>query len=110
MSTVLIGCRLPNGIVLRHPDANNLTTVKLNGRNQSEIIGATFSTTEVDESFWAEWLASNMTFAPLKNKAIFVTSDEKSAKAQAKELDKSSKTGLEPLKQDSMGVKKADRD
>ena len=56
--TVLIGCRLPNGLVLHHPKNRNLT-VKLAGTYEAKTESGLYlppkmySTTAVDAEFWA---------------------------------------------------------
>ena len=106
-NTILIGCRLPNGITLSHPKDRNVK-VTLNGVSASKIIGATYNTTEVDAEFWADWYASYIDYAPMKNGSIFVAHDPASAIDIGKDLEKT-KTGLEPIPQDSNGVMVADK-
>lgn len=117
-NTILIGCRLPHGIVLEVENAvsKEITKVALNGQNKSPAFEYTdiivlqrghFGLTEVDAGFWEKWLASHEDFAPLKSKAIFVAKDERSAKAQAAELRDQS-TGFEAVAQDAGGVKPAE--
>jgi hypothetical protein len=84
-----IHCKLPNGIRLELGEKS----VTLNGVNKASIIGADYGTTEVDDSFWSEWLKANKDFAPLKSGAIFAA---KAADAKAKSDDQP-KTGLEPI-------------
>ena len=99
--TVLIGCKLPNGIILEVGDQQ----VELNGLNKCAIIGATHGSTNVDADFWAAWKTQNSTFSALKNGAIFEASSESEAAAKVKDTGK---TGLEPMPQDAIGIKKAD--
>lgn len=106
-NTILIGCRLPNGITLSHPKDRDVK-VTLNGVSASKIIGATFNTTEVDAEFWTDYQAANLDYAPLQNGAIFVAHDPASAHDMARDLEKV-KTGLEPVPQDSNGVTVADK-
>jgi hypothetical protein len=55
-TVILIGCSLPNGLVIT--DANG-RTVTLNGRGPTPVntgtVGGGF--TEIDEAFWAAWSA-----------------------------------------------------
>ena len=107
-TTVLIGCRLPNGLILHHPEKPDVK-VTLAGVNSSKIIGATYVTTEVDEEFWQVWkLRHEGVFEPLTSNAIFEAKDEASAKDFAKDLTKE-KTGFEPLSKDAAGVKPAEK-
>ena len=100
---VIIGSRLPNALILRHPKSEK-TTVTIAGLNSSKIIGATHVTTEVDAAFWQAWKAAMPDYQPLKSGAIFEAGSEKIAKDKAKELA-SEKTGLEPMAKDAGGVK-----
>lgn len=102
-ATVLIGCKLPHGLVLRLKD----TKVTIDGMNKSKIVGATHITTEVDAEFWTAWKAAHKDFQPLKSLSIFEATGVRDAEDKAKELEKK-KTGFEPLKKDAGGVKPAD--
>ena len=105
---IVVGCKLPHGIVLQHPmDPNK--TVTLAGRNKATIIGADHSTTEVDAEFWESWVMVNDDFAPLKSGAIFVAKSSADAAAMSKEFE-DRKTGFEPMDPNSHGVKPADKD
>jgi hypothetical protein len=105
---IIIGCRLPNGIVIEHPtDPNN--KVLLAGANRSLVIGGDHSTTEVDAEYWATWKAANPTFPPLTSGAIFEASSVADAVAIAKEIV-SEKTGFEKMPQDALGVKPAEKE
>ena len=106
--TVIIGCKLPHGIILEHP-LDPSKSVKLAGRHASPIIGATHSTTEVDADLWETWKAVHANFAPLKAKAIFEAKSAGDASAIASEL-KDEKTGFEGMSQTAGGVKPADKD
>ena len=107
-STVLIGCKLPNGIILGdHEEPKKQFT--LNGINRSTIIGAGYATTEVDGELWDAWFSKNKDFPAIKSGAIFQASNEASAKSMAIEY-KDRKTGFEPLDPKSHGVKPAEKD
>ena len=99
--TVLIGCRLPNGLVLHHPKNRNLT-VTLTGVYEAKsdsglyLPPRTFSTTPVDAEFWAEWKAAYEGFGPLKTRAVFEAHSEQEAQSKAKNAEKV-KTGFEPM-------------
>ena len=118
-NTVLIGCRLPHGIVLEIENAvsKEVTKVTLNGQNKSPAFEYTemvvlqrdhFGITEIDAGFWEKWLAANADFAPFKANAIFVAKDEKSIKSQAAEL-RTEPTGFEATAQDAGGVVTAEQ-
>lgn len=101
--TVLIGCRLPNGIVLTHPQ-NKEHRVKIAGASGEKLESGlylppkAFATTRVDAEFWAAWKAAYAGFPPLKNRALFEARDEQEASAKAKEVAKE-KTGFEQMSQ-----------
>lgn len=92
MSKVVVGCKLPNGLIIEQ----NGKRVTLNGVNKALIIGSTYATTEVDADFWNAWAAANSKFSVLVNGAIFVAKSDKEVSAVAKDVE-SKKTGLEPL-------------
>lgn len=108
MAKVIVGCKLPHGIVLENP-LDPAQKVTLNGLNKIEIIGATHATTEVDAEFWDLWEKSNPDFAALKSGAIFVAKTAAEAKSIAKEYAKE-KTGFDKLIPDAKenGVKTED--
>jgi len=108
MAKIIVGCRLPHGIILNHP-LNPEDTVELNGLNKVVIVGADHATTEVDEDFWGIWKTAHKDFQPLKSGAIFEAKNVAEAKGKGKEL-KAEKTGFEKVEQTAMGVKKADKE
>lgn len=110
---VVVGCKLPNGIVLEHP-VDPQIKVELKGTNSETIIGTGYSSTEVDGDFWELWAAQNKDFPPFKSQAIFVAKSGNDVAAKAQEL-KDETTGLEPMRTDgkdrrASGVKKADKE
>lgn len=100
--TILIGCRLPNGLVLHSKDRK--TSAKLTGtydtRSESGLFLPLkpFTTTAVDAEFWAEWKATYAGFPPLKNRAVFEARSEQEADSKARNAEKV-KTGFEPMSQ-----------
>lgn len=96
-SKVLVGCRLPHGLIIEHPTDPN-KKVELQGLNKTRIIGATHCTTEVDGEFWAAWKMFHDKHPALKSGAIFEAKDARSVEAKAKELEKE-KTGFEQMSQ-----------
>lgn len=108
MAKVIIGCKLPHGLILENP-LNPNVTVELNGLNKSLIIGAKHATTEVDAEFWDLWKNTNPKFSALLSGAIFEAKNEADAKAIAKEKLKE-KTGFEAMdpKDPKNGVKTED--
>lgn len=110
---VVVGCKLPHGIIIQHP-MDPTKTVELKGKNNAVIIGADYSTTEVDGDFWEQWAAVNKEFPAVNSGAIFVAKTLTDAAAIAAEF-KDRKTGFEPMRTDgkderASGVKPADKD
>ncbi|QHJ83100.1 MAG: hypothetical protein [Caudoviricetes sp.] len=112
--TILIGCRLPNGIEIEAIDASGkMQKVTLLGQNSAQarspiiiLSPDDYGLTEVDEAFWAAWKKDFAEFPPLLNGAIFEAKDEKEAKAKHKEL-KDEKTGLEGVSQTDKNIEQA---
>lgn len=103
--TVLIACRLPNGIILHHPK-NKKVTVTLAGASSCKIIGSRFGVTEVDAEFWTAWKAVGAKSAIFSSNAVFEARNEAEAASRAKELQKE-RTGFEAMPQSAMGVERA---
>ncbi len=109
--TILIGCRLPSGIVLHHPKDRNIT-IRLSGTYAAKtdsgiyVPPQPYTTTAVDAEFWAEWKAAYVGFPPLKTRAVFEAHSEQEAGLKAKEAQKV-KTGFEPMDKNAVidGVK-----
>lgn len=114
MPKVTIGCRLPHGLIVRHPNPEISIEYKLNGAFSSKLFKAdgspasSFGITEVDADFWEVWKRAYHDYKPLKNGVIFEAKTPQEAKSKADELVKE-KTGFEPVAQDTGGVKKADQ-
>lgn len=112
--TILIGCRLPNGVEIEAVDASGkMQRVTLLGQNSAQarspiiiLSPEDYGLTEVDEAFWAAWKKGFAEFPPLLNGAIFEAKDEKEAKAKHKEL-KDVKTGLEGVSQTDKNIEQA---
>ena len=103
--TVLIGCKLPHGLILDNPlDVSK--KVELAGLNKAIIIGADCATTPVDGEFWETWKTVHKDHPAIKSGAIFEARTTEEVKAKAKEL-KEEKTGFEAMPQEAMGVKVA---
>lgn len=107
-NTILIGCRLPHGLIIDHPTKPK-ASVELAGINKAVILNAEYATTEVDAEFWAAWKAANSEHPCLKNMAIFEARSQASAESVAKEA-KGNKTGFEKMAQNADGVKAAKED
>ena len=101
--TVLVGCRLPNGITLTHPQ-NKEVKVTLKGQygEKSEsglfIPPAPYGMTTVDAGFWNAWKEAYQGYPLLKTRAIFEAKSEAEFKAMARELEME-KTGMEAVPQ-----------
>lgn len=101
--TVTIGCRLPNGIILTHPENKDLA-VRLAGTSGERMENGfympprLFSTTQVDAEFWAAWKKEYEGYPPLKTRAIFEAKNESEAAEKAKEVAKV-RTGFEQMSQ-----------
>lgn len=115
--TVIIGSKLPNGLIIKHPLKSNIQ-IEIKGLNSAPmgVNGARviipYATTEVDKDLWDAWKLvhdhETKGFAPLKSGAIFEAKTLDAAKGIAKDLSKE-KTGLEPMGQtgdDRMGADK----
>lgn len=103
-SPVVIGCKLPNGCVLRVGE----TEVILSGANSSNIVGG-YGLTTVPSDLWDEWLAKYKDCDLVKKNTVFMQSNMAKAAAQAKEQAEI-RTGMEPLNPDAPapGVVKSD--
>jgi len=93
---IIVACRLPNGLILRHPKTG--AEVELAGVNKERIVGSGYAFTEVDEDFYKEWLAAHKDFAPVVSGAIVSGATEKEATAALREVE-GEKTGFEGLPQ-----------
>jgi len=94
MSTVTIGCKLPNGIIMQvdgHKD------VRINGWNNNAIVGADHGLTEnVPAALWEAWSKLHAESKLVKGGFIFAAKNEREAKAKAKD-NKGNKSGHEQL-------------
>lgn len=121
MTNVVIGCKLPHGLVMEivEPGKDDTgkfgtmpgpvgTRVTLNGAHSvPRSKGALgeypslkvypYGLTVVDEAFWKAWHARHKDFSFVKDGLVFVAADQKAAMAMAKERVGSVSTGLEPL-------------
>ncbi|WP_258561851.1 hypothetical protein [Salmonella bongori] len=109
---VSVGCKLPNGLQVTLDGK----TVILNGAASTALRGldgaipeGAFGVTQVEKDFMDKFIAIYHDAAYIQNNAVFIQKDERSVKAQGKDLEKS-KTGLEGLDPENPapGVKKAD--
>ena len=105
--TILVGSRLPHGLLLDHP--TNKARFEVKGLNSTEI-AVPYITTEIPEDFWNDWkLSVGDKFEPLASGSIFVAKSAADALAFSKEVE-SIKTGFEkvnPTDLDKSGLEKA---
>jgi hypothetical protein len=115
MPTVIIGCRLPHGLTIKHPNPDVKVSVTLAGIHKTVLVkrdgtpAADFALTTVDLELWESWKKAYSDFTPLKTGAIFEAKNSQDAKLKADEL-KSEKTGFEPVDPKAFGVKPADKE
>ena len=81
-SPVAIGCKLPNGLVLRFRDRPGIEYT-LNGANASRVIGG-YGITTIPADFWEEWKKVHAGFPPLAKGLIFEQVTVAKAEDQAK--------------------------
>ena len=91
--TVIIGCKLPNGLIIEVAK----TRVLLNGSNTSAIAGG-YGLTSVDASFADQFFKERAGDPLIVKGIIFRQEKEVNAKAQAEDT-KTVETGLEPMAQ-----------
>ena len=103
---VLIGCKLPNGLILDHP-LDTSKTVTLAGLNKAIIIGADYATTPVDGEFWETWKTVHKDHPAIKSGAIFDARTPEEVESKAEEL-KDEDTGFKAMPQEAMGVEVVD--
>lgn len=101
MSTVTIGCKLPNGIIMQEGKER----VRINGWNNNTIHGIAHGITrEVPEALWDTWRKTHAESKLVKEGFIFAEQSEKRAIDMAKDK-KDQKSGHEQLPQ----IKKSDK-
>jgi hypothetical protein len=92
MANVIVGCKLPNGIILEL--GNKKVTIK--GANSSAIIGGHGITEGVDKELFDAWMIANKDLSFVKKGFIFAHEVNKNVSAEAKDR-RLEKTGLEAL-------------
>ena len=104
--SILVGSRLPHGLLLDHP--TNAARYEVKGLNSTGII-VPYVTTEIPEDFWNDWVVSvGNKFEPLASGSIFVAKSEADALAFSKEVE-SINTGFErvdPEELEKLGMEK----
>ncbi len=116
MPNVMIGCKLPHGLILElipAPPADRTLQGFVPAGKRVTIKGANslrterraqqgvhpFAITPVDKDFWEAWYAQHKDRDFVKNGLVFVAKDEKDAQAMARER-LPERTGLEGLNTD----------
>lgn len=95
MTTVTIGCKLPNGIFM---DAGE-TRLRINGWNNNTIAGLAHGITpDVPETLWDAWRKEHAESKLVANGIIFAETSEKRAIDKAKD-QKDQKSGHEQMPQ-----------
>lgn len=104
-SPVTVGCKLPNGLVLRVGE----TKLVLNGANSTRVIGG-YGLTSVPSDMWDAWVKSYADSPFIKKNLVFAQTSASKAEGQAKEQE-AVKSGLEPLdpNKPAPGIQKADK-
>lgn len=114
MSTVTIGCKVANGILMSATLNGKTVERRINGFNQNLIQGVDHGIThDVPKDLWDAWLANFKNSKLVKGGFIFAHAQEKSVKAEAteKKANKSGTEQMEPPKGDAKvgSVGKADK-
>lgn len=99
MSTCVVGCKLPHGLLIELMIGGKLERVQLNGNNAKRIIGGYGLTQNVPLEPFQKWMAEHKDFKYVRNKHVFIETTSDRAESMAKELrnEKSARTGMEPL-------------
>lgn len=95
---VVVGCKLPNGLLCERGarDDDNYYSVRLNGSNDSRVIGGYGITPDVPADFWDWWVKKHARLEFVRKGQVFVEGDLASAQDHAEERAEV-KTGMEPL-------------
>ncbi|WP_182356661.1 hypothetical protein [Komagataeibacter europaeus] len=91
---VTVGCKLPNGLVLRFGERK----VILSGANSSRVVGG-YGLTSVPSDLWEDWIKRHADTPFVKKRLVFAQATPAKAEGQAKEQE-AVKTGMEPLDPD----------
>ncbi|SPL70857.1 hypothetical protein [Acinetobacter stercoris] len=98
VNKVTIGCKLPNGFILQVGEV----THRINGFNQSTVIGGHGITENVPSELWDAWVEENKERDLYKNGFVFAHDKAKSTAAEAKEKQ-ATQSGTEPLDPNAKG-------
>ena len=92
---VVIGCKLPHGIILQDP-ADKTKTVAVKGAKSTNIIGGFGLTEGVPKDFWDRWKEANKALSFVKECLIWAYGKEGDAERKGEEL-RDKKHGMEPI-------------
>ena len=96
MTTVNVGCKLPNGIILELGEVRQL----IKGANSSNIIGGHGITEGVDKEFFDAWMLKNEELSFVKGGFIFAheKASNTAAEAKSKADEVTGFEGMDPTK------------
>lgn len=109
MAKVIVGCKLPNGLIMElvkpgqlHAPAPVGERVTLKGANSAVIARSNpaepnYGMTYVEDAFAAEWFKVNKDMAFVKSGAVFMVADEKRYQGEVKDRTGDVRTGMEPI-------------
>jgi len=102
---VTIGCKLPNGLVLKIGE----TKLILKGANSSRVVGG-YGLTSVPSDLWEAWSKAYAESPFIKKNLVFAQTTVAKAESQATEQSEV-KSGLEPLdpNKPAPGIVKAEK-
>jgi hypothetical protein len=101
--TVIVGCKLPNGLLLQVGNQ----TMRVNGRSQYRMPSPTRKDRNTDvkyadgltvlnKDFWDTWVKEHRDYAPVKSGAIYASPSRSDAVAKARDTEEM-KVGFEPM-------------
>lgn len=111
--TVVVACKLPNGLHLRLDKMQDGQTIQmadrvtLNGPNMpNALVAGGYAMTRVPKEFWDEWVKQNPDFQPFvaKPPLVYAQPSEQGAQSQARE-QAAATSGLERLDPGRPGAK-----
>jgi len=96
MATVIVGCKLPNGL---HAELGG-KVVTLAGSNSSSIIGGFGITRDVDKDFIEGWLKAEAKNPIVANGLVFIAGSEREAEKAVAEREREANgfEGIDPKK------------
>lgn len=113
---IIIGCSLPHGLKITHPNPEDGRSVTLAGYHSNKLVtrsGAPammYATTEVETDLWEAWKLVYRGYKPLEQGLIFEARSVEEAGVKFTREHRKIKSGFEPLLPESHGIKTADKD